>query len=134
MWEGQFGDFANGAQIMIDAWIAAGEAKWGVQTGLVLLLPHGYDGQGAEHSSARLERYLQLSDDDPHACRLSGHLNRDTNWQIINCTTPGNYFHALRRQLRRDYRKPLIVMSPKRLLRLREVKAIFNYIGYLKYR
>ena len=122
LWEGQFGDFANGAQVMIDAYIAAGEAKWGVQTGLVMLLPHGYDGQGAEHSSARLERYLQLTDDDPHACRLPGHLNRDTNWQVINCTTPANYFHALRRQLRRDYRKPLIVMSPKRLLRLREVK------------
>ena len=120
LWEGQFGDFANGAQIMIDAYLAAAEAKWGVQSGLVLLLPHGYDGQGAEHSSARLERYLQLSDDDPHACRLPGHLNRDTNWQIVNCTTPGNYFHALRRQLKRDYRKPLIVMSPKRLLRLRE--------------
>eukprot|EP01022_Parablepharisma_sp_SALTPOND_P016657 TRINITY_DN2495_c0_g1_i1.p1 TRINITY_DN2495_c0_g1~~TRINITY_DN2495_c0_g1_i1.p1 ORF type:complete len:893 (-),score=107.39 TRINITY_DN2495_c0_g1_i1:2088-4766(-) len=121
MWEGQFGDFANGAQVMIDAYIASAEAKWGVQTGIVLLLPHGYDGQGSEHSSARLERYLQLSDDDPNSCRLPGHLNRDTNWQIVNCTTPGNYFHALRRQLRRDYRKPLIVMSPKRLLRLREV-------------
>jgi 2-oxoglutarate dehydrogenase E1 component len=120
MWEGQFGDFANGAQLIIDGYIAAAEAKWGVQSGIVLLLPHGYDGQGAEHSSARLERYLQLCDDDPHSCRLPGHLNRDTNWQVVNCTTPGNYFHALRRQLRRDYRKPLVVMSPKRLLRLRE--------------
>jgi 2-oxoglutarate dehydrogenase E1 component len=126
LWEGQFGDFADGAQIMIDAYIASGEAKWGVQTGIVLLMPHGYDGQGAEHSSARLERYLQLCDDDPYSCRLPGHLNRDTNWQVVNCTTPANYFHVLRRQIRRDYRKPLIVMSPKRLLRLREVKPIHN--------
>ncbi|MDR3737320.1 MAG: 2-oxoglutarate dehydrogenase E1 component [Acidobacteriaceae bacterium] len=121
MWEGQFGDFANGAQLMIDGYIAAGEAKWGVQSGITLLLPHGYDGQGAEHSSCRLERYLQLADDDPYSCRLTGHLNRDTNWQVVNCTTPANYFHVLRRQLRRDYRKPLIVATSKRLLRLREV-------------
>lgn len=126
LWEGQFGDFANGGQPMIDGYIAAAEAKWGVQSGIVLLLPHGYDGQGAEHSSARLERYLQLSDDDPSKTRPPGHLNHDTNWQVINCTKPANYFHALRRQLLRDYRKPLIVMSPKRLLRLREV--ILSYI------
>jgi 2-oxoglutarate dehydrogenase E1 component len=106
---------------MIDQYISSGEAKWGVQNGIVLTLPHGYDGQGSEHSSARLERYLQLCDDDPYSCRLTGYLNRETNWQIVNCTTPANYFHALRRQLRRDYRKPLIVMAPKRLLRLREV-------------
>ena len=129
MWEGQFGDFANGAQVMIDAYIASAEAKWGVQTGITLLLPHGYDGQGAEHSSARLERYLQLSDDDPHTCKVPGHLNRDTNWQIVNCTTPGNYFHALRRQLKRDFRKPLIVMSPKRLLRLREAVSSIDEFG-----
>ena len=129
MWEGQFGDFANGAQIMIDTIIAAGEAKWGVQSGLVMMLPHGYDGQGSEHSSARLERYLQLADDDPYSCRLPGHLNRDTNWQIVNCTLPGNYFHVLRRQLRRDYRKPLIVMSPKRLLRLRDATSSIDEFG-----
>lgn len=121
LWEGQFGDFANGGQPMIDGYIAAAETKWGVQSGIVLLLPHGYDGQGAEHSSARLERYLQLADDDPFVIRPPGQLNRCTNWQVINCTKPANYFHALRRQLKRDYRKPLIVMSPKRLLRLREV-------------
>jgi 2-oxoglutarate dehydrogenase E1 component len=134
MWEGQFGDFANGAQIMIDQYVASGEAKWGVQNGIVLLLPHGYDGQGSEHSSARLERYLQLCDDDPYSCRLVGHLNRETNWQVVNITSPANYFHALRRQLRRDYRKPLIVMSPKRLLRLREVSYFFkNVLGNFHY-
>ena len=117
MWEGQFGDFANGAQPMIDGYIAAGEAKWGVQSGITLLLPHGYDGQGAEHSSARLERYLQLADDGLESKKSPGHLNHDTNWQVVNITKPANYFHVLRRQLLRDYRKPLIVMSPKRLLR-----------------
>jgi len=121
LWEGQFGDFVNGGQLMIDGYIASAETKWGVQSGLVLLLPHGYDGQGSEHSSARLERFLQLSDDDPSVTRPPGQLNRFTNWQVINCTKPANYFHALRRQLKRDYRKPLIVMSPKRLLRQREV-------------
>jgi 2-oxoglutarate dehydrogenase E1 component len=120
IWEGQFGDFANGAQVMIDTYIAAGETKWGVQSGIVLLLPHGYDGQGAEHSSARLERFLQMTDDDPYALKLPGYLIKNCNWQVVNCTTPSNYFHVLRRQLRRDFRKPLIVMSPKRLLRLRE--------------
>jgi 2-oxoglutarate dehydrogenase E1 component len=129
MWEGQFGDFANGAQIMIDQYIASGEAKWGVQNGIVLSLPHGYDGQGSEHSSARLERYLQMADDDPYSCRLTGHLNRETNWQIIDCTTPANYFHALRRQLRRDYRKPLVVMAPKRLLRLRDATSNIEEFG-----
>jgi 2-oxoglutarate dehydrogenase E1 component len=133
MWEGQFGDFANGAQLMIDTYLAAGEAKWGVQNGLVMLLPHGYDGQGSEHSSARLERYLQLSDDDPSSCRLAGSLNRLTNWQVVNITTPANYFHVLRRQLHRDYRKPLIVMSPKRLLRLRDVPCLYQPLGHLEH-
>lgn len=135
MWEGQFGDFANGAQVMIDTYIAAGETKWGVQSGIVLMLPHGYDGQGAEHSSARLERFLQMTDDDPYAVKLPGNLVKNCNWQVVNCTTPANYFHVLRRQLRRDFRKPLIVMSPKRLLRLREaISNIEDFSAEKKFR
>ena len=122
MWEAQFGDFANSAQIIIDQFISSGEAKWLRQTGLTLLLPHGYDGQGPEHSSCRVERYLQMSDEDP--TKIPTDMNLDTrtqiqehNWQIVNCTTPANYFHLLRRQVHREFRKPLIVVSPKNLLR-----------------
>mmetsp|Transcript_35782 Transcript_35782/g.89075 ORF Transcript_35782/g.89075 Transcript_35782/m.89075 type:complete len:1000 (-) Transcript_35782:277-3276(-) len=124
LWEAQFGDFANTAQCIIDQFIASGEQKWVRQSGLVLLLPHGYDGQGPEHSSARLERFLQMSDDDPDVFPPMEEGQRrqiqEGNWQIVNCTTPANYFHVLRRQTHRDFRKPLIVMSPKNLLRHRQ--------------
>ncbi|CAN0837152.1 2-oxoglutarate dehydrogenase, mitochondrial [Linum grandiflorum] len=127
MWEAQFGDFSNGAQVMFDQFLSAGESKWLRQTGLVVLLPHGYDGQGPEHSSARLERFLMMSDGYPYVIpEMEPTLRKqiqECNWQVVNATTPANYFHLLRRQIHREFRKPLIVMSPKNLLRHKLCKS-----------
>ncbi|KAI4353514.1 hypothetical protein L6164_002458 [Bauhinia variegata] len=127
MWEAQFGDFANGAQVIFDNFVSSGESKWLRQAGLVVLLPHGYDGQGPEHSSGRVERYLQMADDNPYIIpEMDPTLRKqiqECNWQIVNVTTPANFFHVLRRQIHREFRKPLIVMSPKNLLRHKECKS-----------
>ncbi|KAM0953283.1 putative oxoglutarate dehydrogenase (succinyl-transferring) [Dioscorea sansibarensis] len=143
IWEAQFGDFSNGAQVMFDQFLSSGESKWLRQTGLVVLLPHGYDGQGPEHSSARLERFLQMSDDNPYVIpEMDPTLRKqiqECNWQVVNVTTPANYFHLLRRQIHREFRKPLIVMAPKNLLRhkgckshLSEFDDVVGHLGFDK--
>ena len=115
VWEAQFGDFANGAQVIFDQFLSSGESKWLRMSGLVVLLPHGHEGQGPEHSSARLERWLQGCAQD--------------NWQVVSCTTPANLFHVLRRQVRRNYRKPLVLMAPKSLLRHKLVVSRLGDLG-----
>lgn len=125
IWEAQFGDFANGAQIIIDTMIASGESKWNVKQGLVLLLPHGYDGQGPEHSSSRIERFLQLSDEH----ESQGLREERVNMQVVNASTAANYFHLLRRQMRRSFRKPLIVAAPKKLLKFHKANSDIEEFG-----
>lgn len=135
LWEAQFGDFVNGAQVMIDQFISAGEDKWKRQSALTMLLPHGYMGQGAEHSSCRIERFLQQVAEDPDIIPKScNDINermqiQDCNWQVVNCSTPANYFHVLRRQVHRDFRKPLIIATPKNLLRERRCTSTIEELA-----
>jgi 2-oxoglutarate dehydrogenase E1 component len=134
IWEAQFGDFANTAQVIIDQFVSAGEHKWLQQSGLVMLLPHGFEGQGAEHSSGRLERFLQSSDDDeddiPNFAKDFGrNQTQKANWQIMNVTTPANLFHAYRRQIHRNFRKPLVIFSTKSLFRHKMCKSTLAELG-----
>merc|ERR1712029_61091 len=113
IWEAQFGDFFNGAQIILDTFVSSGESKWGLQSGLVMLLPHGMDGGGPEHSSCRIERFLQMTDSKETSAD-----GDNVNWEVVHPTTSAQYFHLLRRQMIRNFRKPLVVIAPKTLLRL----------------
>ncbi|NXL68585.1 OGDHL protein, partial [Chordeiles acutipennis] len=129
-WEAQFGDFHNTAQCIIDQFISSGQAKWVRHNGIVLLLPHGMEGMGPEHSSARPERFLQMSNDDSDAYPFSEQFEvsqlYECNWIVVNCSTPANYFHVLRRQILLPFRKPLIILTPKSLLRHPEAKSSFD--------
>ncbi|CEM08891.1 unnamed protein product [Vitrella brassicaformis CCMP3155] len=135
MWEAQFGDFANGAQVVFDQFITSGEAKWNKQCGIVVLLPHGYDGQGPEHSSARIERFLQACDDredviHPESWDVAKRsVIQQHNIQVVNCTSPSQLFHVLRRQMHREFRKPLIIFSPKRMLKMRAAFSTLDEFG-----
>lgn len=133
MWEAQFGDFMNTAQCIIDQFVSSGQAKWVRQSGLVMMLPHGMEGMGPEHSSARPERFLQLCSEEPDhfpddAANAEFFMKQlyDCNMIVVNCTTPANYFHVLRRQIMLPFRKPLIVFTPKSLLRHPEAKSSFD--------
>lgn len=131
LWEAQFGDFSNTAQCIIDQFISSGQAKWVRQSGLVMLLPHGMEGMGPEHSSCRVERFLQMSSDDPdyfppESEEFAIRQLHDINWIVANCTTPANLFHILRRQIAMPFRKPLILLTPKSLLRHPEAKSPFS--------
>ena len=135
IWEAQFGDFANGAQIIIDNYLTSGESKWVVQNGLVLNLPHGNDGQGPEHSSAKVERYLQMMNDGWTQLYKKGDLELDekalrhADMSVICCSTAHGIFHSLRRQLRRDFRKPLISFVNKKLLKMKDAMSTFEELG-----
>jgi 2-oxoglutarate dehydrogenase E1 component len=133
LWEAQFGDFANGAQVIIDQFFCSGEAKWNVKSGLVMLLPHGYDGQGPEHSSSRVERFLQLCNQDedvPNGGKYDiTEVLKKTNMQVVNCSTAANYFHLLRTHMRMPFRKPLVVIAPKKLLKLRQAASPIEEFG-----
>lgn len=135
-WEAQFGDFVNGAQVIIDQFISSGETKWSVSTGLVLLLPHGMDGQGPEHSSCKIERFLALMDDDSRVIpdlRSDRSLQiQNANMQICNPTFSANYYHVLMRQIKRHFRKPLIIPSPKKLLRFKQAMSPIEEFGEAK--
>ncbi|KAK9766541.1 hypothetical protein K7432_004301 [Basidiobolus ranarum] len=116
IWEAQIGDFSNGAQEMIDSFISGGEEKWLRQSGIVLVLPHGYEGAGPEHTSCRIERFLQISSDRYDV--TNPNIPNNVNWHVVNCSTPAHYFHVLRRQMKRNFPKPLIIVGPKKLVRL----------------
>jgi len=133
LWEAQFGDFANGAQVIVDQFLSSGEAKWNVKNGLVMLLPHGFDGNGPEHSSSRLERFLLMCNQDDEVPKGGKYdyddVLEDVNMQVVHPSTAANYFHLLRTQMRAPFRKPLIVVSPKKLLRFRGATSKIEDFG-----